>query len=263
VANFNNAIDKGSLLEPRGRSAWDMYLDMVKGDPNKPELIPIKTKLADALANEGQQIMDKQMNPTQLDLPVEDYQKASAVFAKAYQLRPENQHLNVMQHVTEGRALTMLQRYEDAQKTLQKAVEIDPNSALAHLSLGIAFREQQRYFLAERELKRAVELQNDWFLPHYHLALTYEAGKSEDDALREYTAALNLNDKNAAIYARMGLLYLSQKKYTAAAAALEKSLAIKPDSDLYNKLGNAYFGMGKNDEASKAYRMARETRSKP
>jgi uncharacterized protein HemY len=58
-------------------------------------------------------------------------------------------------------------------------------------------------------------------------------------------------------------LYLGQKKYSAAAAALEKSLAIKPDGDLYNKLGNAYFGMGKQDEASKAYRMAREARSKP
>ena len=57
-------------------------------------------------------------------------------------------------------------------------------------------------------------LQTDWFLPHYHLGLTYEAGKSEDDALKEYTAALNLNDKSSAIYARLGLLFLSQKKYS-------------------------------------------------
>ena len=157
VSNFNLAIERGSLLEPRGHSAWDMYLEMVKGDPNKPELAPIKAKLADALANEGQQIMDRQLNPTQLDLPLTDYQKASSVFAKAYELRPDNPHLNAMQQVSEGRALTILQRYDEAQKALLRAVEIDPSSAVAHMSLGIAYREQQRYFLAERELKRAVE----------------------------------------------------------------------------------------------------------
>ncbi|HZS46280.1 MAG TPA: caspase family protein [Blastocatellia bacterium] len=260
MASFNLAIETGSLVEPRGKSAWDMYLNMVKGDPNRSDLQPIKSKLADALASEGDRIMDKQKDPAQLDLSLEDYQKASAVFAKAYQLRPDNQHLNAMQQVSEGRALTLLQRFDEAQKTLQHATELDPNSAAAHMALGIAFREQQRFFLAERELKRAIELQGDWFLPHYNLGLTYEAGKSEDDAIREYTAALSLNDKQPAIFARLGLLYLGQKKYSAAAAALEKSLALKPDSELYNKLGNAYFGMGKQEEASKAYRMAREAR---
>ena len=261
MVNFNNAMERGSLLEPRGRSAWDSYLDMVKGDPNKPELVPVKARLSDALAAEGQTIIDRQMDPINFEVTLVDYQKASAVFAKAYQLRPDNQKLNSLQQISEGRALTLLQRYEEAQKTLQKATDIDPQSALAHMALGIAFREQQRYFLAERELKRAIELQGDWFLPHFNLGLTYEAGKSEDDALKEYTAALSLNDKSHLIYARLGLLYLSQKKYSAAAAALEKAVAIKPDSDLYNKLGNAYFGMGKQEEASKAYRTARETRT--
>ena len=261
MINFNNAMERGSLLEPRGRSAWDSYLDMVKGDPNKPELAPVKTRLSDALAAEGQTIIDKQMDPVNFDVTLVEYQKASAVFAKAYQLRPDNPKLNTLQQVSEGRALTLLQRYEEAQKTLQKATDLDPESALAHMALGIAFREQQRYFLAERELKRAIELQGDWFLPHLNLGLTYEAGKSEDDAIKEYTAALSLNDKSPVVYARLGLLYLSQKKYSAAAAALEKSVAMKPDSDLYNKLGNAYFGMGKQEEASKAYRMARETRT--
>ena len=262
VASFYSAIEAGSLLEPRGRSAWDYYLEMVKGDPNRPELASFKARLADALAAEGERVMARLLEPTAAEPSLEDYQRASTSFAKAYQLRPDNQRLNALQRVSEGQSLILLQRYEEAQKVLQKAVELAADSALAHQALGVAFREQQRHFLAEREFKRAIELAPGSFFPRYNLALTYEAGKSEDDAIREYLAALALDEKQPVVLARLGNLYLAQKKYAEAAAALEKSVALKPNSELYNKLGNAYFGLGRQEDATRAYRLARETRPK-
>ncbi|PYU23522.1 MAG: hypothetical protein DMG30_11485 [Acidobacteria bacterium] len=81
-------------------------------------------------------------------------------------------------------------------------------------------------------------------------------------AVAEYNAALeqtNETDPNRNIVlARLGEAYEVDNKYSDAAAAYAKAVALKPDPSYYNNLGNSLARTGKIDDALTAYQKAIE-----
>ena len=81
-------------------------------------------------------------------------------------------------------------------------------------------------------------------------------------AVNEYTAALEQtseSDPNRNIVlARLGEAYEVNNKYSDAASAYAKAVALKPDPSYYNNLGNSLARTGKIDDALGAYQKAIE-----
>jgi tetratricopeptide (TPR) repeat protein len=81
-------------------------------------------------------------------------------------------------------------------------------------------------------------------------------------AVNEFNAALeqtNETDPNRNIVlARMGEAYEIDNKYSDAATAYSKAVALKPDPSYYNNLGNSLARTGKIDDALQAYQKAIE-----
>lgn len=81
-------------------------------------------------------------------------------------------------------------------------------------------------------------------------------------AVTEFNAALeqtNETDPNRNIVlARLGEAYEVDNKYSDAAAAYAKAVALKPDPSYYNNLGNSLARTGKTDDALAAYQKAIE-----
>jgi len=81
-------------------------------------------------------------------------------------------------------------------------------------------------------------------------------------AVTEFTAAIEgtaETDTNRNILmARMGEAYELDGKYTEAAGAYQKAVALKPDPSYYNNLGNSLARTGKVDDALAAYQKAIE-----
>jgi tetratricopeptide (TPR) repeat protein len=86
--------------------------------------------------------------------------------------------------------------------------------------------------------------------------------QADATAVTEYTAALeqtNETDPNRNIVlARLGEAYEVNNKYSDAAAAYSKAVALKPDPSYYNNLGNSLARTGKIDDALTAYQKAIE-----
>jgi tetratricopeptide (TPR) repeat protein len=81
-------------------------------------------------------------------------------------------------------------------------------------------------------------------------------------AITELQAALDGtgetdNNRNI-ILARLGDAYSTDNKFTEAAGAYQKAVALKPDPGYYNNLGNSLARIGKVDEALAAYQKAIE-----
>jgi tetratricopeptide (TPR) repeat protein len=83
-------------------------------------------------------------------------------------------------------------------------------------------------------------------------------------AITELQAALegtaDTDSNHPLVLAKLGEAYEADGKYTEAADAYQKAVAMKPDPAYYNNLGNCLARLGKTDEATNAYQQAIITR---
>ncbi len=113
---------------------------------------------------------------------------------KALSLDPSNRHALVWQ----AQIYTRLNRWEDAEKTLRRALKEHPNYWLAYNELGFGLHGQARY----------------------------------REAIQAFRAASLAAPKNSMALANLGGEYLQVGEFAEALRSLQQGLALDPDSDL-------------------------------
>ncbi len=73
-------------------------------------------------------------------------------------------------HAYLGDLLYHISRPEDAKAKLERALALDPKLAMAHASLGLVFMGQDKFVEAKRHLQQAVEESTNNYLVHYYYA---------------------------------------------------------------------------------------------
>jgi len=93
---------------------------------------------------------------------------------------------NADAHYFLGDLLLHINRYDDAARQLQKAIALNPGSAIALASLGMVRVRQRQGAEARRLLQQATTLEPDNYLTHYYYA--YALSREEMDEEQEITA---------------------------------------------------------------------------
>jgi tetratricopeptide (TPR) repeat protein len=78
-----------------------------------------------------------------------------------------------------------------------RAVELDPESAMAHDVLGWAYHLTGHWGEARTHLQRALALDLDLARAHYHLGALYAARGDVEAAQREYQRAIDLDTEGS------------------------------------------------------------------
>ena len=83
------------------------------------------------------------------------------------------------------------------------------------------------------KINKSLELKNDWEIPYFFRAVAYQALENFDEAILDYTKALQLNDKMTDAYYNRAKILLSRKDIQnpdikRAVADLEKALELDP-----------------------------------
>jgi len=119
-----------------------------------------------------------------------------------------------------------------------KALQMDPGSPDAHRALG-------RYYMFTGDLAKAEEsfincnkIDLKYALGHRTLAWLKASQGKLDDALRSAKVAHQLAPTDLETLLLISLIYISQLKYTAAMATLQRAIELGPD------YGRAYFNLG-------------------
>ncbi|MCK4758393.1 MAG: tetratricopeptide repeat protein, partial [Candidatus Aminicenantes bacterium] len=182
--------------------------------------------------------------------------------------------------------------YDDSRKTLEKAVELDPDFAVAYLylaralgSLGMSRERNSAYEKAKTLSQRASEkerlyieamfansVEND---PekymrilkqmaekypkekrvHYHLASYYDIEEVFDKAIEEYTRALELDPNYGYALNSFAYMYSDMGEYEKAIEYFKRYAAVLPgDANPVDSMAELYFRMGKLDEAIAKYK---------
>jgi tetratricopeptide (TPR) repeat protein len=127
-----------------------------------------------------------------------------------------------------------------------KALELDETLAQAHASLGVV-----KFFYgwdwpgAERELRRAIELNPNYAVAHHCYGVLLNTLQRNDEAVTELQRALALDPLSLGVNNYLGAALINAGRYDDAIKHLEQALELDPNhGDAHGTLGDAYLAKG-------------------
>jgi tetratricopeptide (TPR) repeat protein len=151
-----------------------------------------------------------------------------------------------------GRLYATLRAWDDARKSFEQAVEIDPTNQLTHFALGGVLEEQKEILPAFEAYKRALEL-----------SPSSEEARSAVERLARLVPEDKIPDaikrQRSQHAAQVGSVALGLKRYDEALRYFNEALTLLSDDvTLWAKLSEARFGLGDVVGALKAVEVAAE-----
>ena len=100
-----------------------------------------------------------------------------------------------------------------------------------YLDNGIYDIQDGKYKSAIENINKSLELKSDWEIPYFYRAVAYHTMENFNEAMLDYTKALQLNDKTTDAYFNRAKIILSRKDIEnpdvkAAVSDLEKALEL-------------------------------------
>jgi serine/threonine-protein kinase len=140
-----------------------------------------------------------------------------------------------------------------AEKEYKRALELNPNYAVAHQWYSEYLAYTGRHDESIAEAKRAQELDPLSLSINHNLGLIYYEARQYDLAIEEYQKTLHMGPNFIVTYNYLGLAYAGKKMYIDAVAKVQKAIDLSErQSPLFiGTLGIIYSFMGKRDEAEK------------
>jgi len=129
-----------------------------------------------------------------------DWPAAEKEYRRALELNPND----AMAHGWYGEYLLATARYEEAIVQLRQAVALDPLSSNHAAGLGFVLYLARRYDQGIREFQKALELEPDMIYAHQGLGWVYEQKKMYREAIAEQEKAVNLTNRDGFAVANLG-----------------------------------------------------------
>ena len=169
-------------------------------------------------------------------------------FDAAVELQPDNGY----NYFNRGYAFLMEENYGDAVNDFNEAVLLIPDMYEAYWNRGIAYNWLEENKLALKDLKQAVELipQYNPYLLRDRAVVLNELGLY-DDALNDYTLAIDIFPDEAVFYAERGLVLQTIGNNQAAVADLDTAILLRsvPNADDYYNRGISHAQLMQYEEA--------------
>jgi CHAT domain-containing protein/Flp pilus assembly protein TadD len=171
--------------------------------------------------------------------------------------------INALEAVVEGKTLAARRRWTEAIAAYRRAIQLDPNLAVAHNNLGTALAQQGRLQEAEDAYRRAIQLDANLASAYNNLGeVLAESGRPQEaEQVRNQASTLlsNTSFANVISYLNLGIALENQGKHEEAIAAYELAIEVNPTlGTAYNNLGNSLRSLERFEDAAEAYRRAIE-----
>ncbi len=154
-------------------------------------------------------------------------------------------------HLERGRVLLMQNRPKDAEKEFQKALQQDPQDAIAMALLSECYMESSRYPEALEMAKNAIHEEPEIPFLYYVLAKAQYYNKRTRDARQTIQTGLEMDPENADFYLMLSNIEFYDEKWEAALEAAKRGLALEPDSvNLINLRAQALVKLNRKEEAA-------------
>lgn len=139
-----------------------------------------------------------------------------------------------------GKSLKLIEfgNPKQAVSDLQKIVSSNPKDANAHAALGIAYLGTDKIAEAEKEIALAYDIEHKSVLVRTSRGMLFGKQGNRQDAVKEFTQALKIDDKNVGTYLYLARFYLSVDSLKSAEVTLYRAQAVN-DKDVRPFIGLA------------------------
>jgi len=141
-----------------------------------------------------------------------------------------------------------------------KAIETQPNFAVAWSNLGCVFNAQGEIWLAIHHFEKAVQLDPNFLDAYINLGNVLKETRIFDRAVGAYLRALNLSPNNAVVHGNLACVYYEQGLIDLAVDTYRRAIELQPNfPDAYCNLANALKEQGQPatiQEAEECYNTA-------
>jgi tetratricopeptide (TPR) repeat protein len=171
----------------------------------------------------------------------------------------DNRQLGYWPYLLLGVAYRQTGRLDDAIREFRRAVDLQPDNALAYVGLGNAFEKSNRLPEAAAEYAKAVELKPDYLDAYAGLASVDIQLQRLPDSWKALQAVerLNWTSTNYVAYEALATSYQTFGQWQWSVNSATKAVTLKPEcAECYWLLGNGYRNLGRGDESRIAYQQA-------
>ena len=159
--------------------------------------------------------------------------------------------------VRQAQDLLRTRQFTEAVEVLRRAIQIQPNLAVAHIHLSIALMGIGQRDEASSEAKRAIELDPNDAAAYVALGNIDSSMRRYSEAIRAYQQAATLDSNYLSAYVNLGMAYGTTARYPESAEAFQQALRIEPNNvTALNGLGIAQFRMGQREEGIQTVKQA-------
>ena len=153
--------------------------------------------------------------------------------------------------------LNELKRLEEALASFDRALALEPHSAIAFYNRGNALGALKRFDEALASYERAIALEPDHADTFNNKGNVLNELKRFGEALASYDRAIALKPDYADAFNNRGIALVHLKRLEEALASYDKAIALKPDyADAFNNRGIALGELKRLDEALASYEQA-------
>jgi tetratricopeptide (TPR) repeat protein len=151
-----------------------------------------------------------------------------------------------------GVALLEQFKHKEGADQFRRALGLDPKLALARTNLAIALYNVPDLAAAQKEAEAAAIASPNAPQPHYILGLIARQQNRTEDAYAAFQRVLKLDPRDVGANVQLGQLYVQQRKFPEAVAALRTALEEEPynGTALYN-LGTSLLRGGQREEGQR------------
>jgi eukaryotic-like serine/threonine-protein kinase len=161
--------------------------------------------------------------------------------------------LEALQAFSQGQAMHQRLNDEQAIPHLQRAIQLDPNFAMAHATLGVVYGNTAQSNLEEEALKKAFSLKDRasereklYISAHYYDEATGEIDKS----IQIYEQWKQVYPREALPWDNLSLLYFQTGDHEKSLANASQAMRLDPkDRYAYQNLAGVYEALNRFDEA--------------
>jgi len=141
-----------------------------------------------------------------------------------------------------GRTYYRMGRLDEAISEYKKALDINPDYAMAHSNLGAAYNSKNMLNDAISECKKAIAINPNFAMAHYNLGTAYYKKGMLDEAISDYKKALIIKPHLAEAHYNLGAAYHEKGDLDKAISEYKRAIDIKPDYTVaHNNLAVAYY----------------------
>ena len=156
-------------------------------------------------------------------------------------------------------SLSFLGDLLEAERIVQQAIAVDPNSALAHAVYSEILVDSERYEEGGEQSRLALELDPSLLEVRRARGYVLELTGNYEEAIIEYNAALNVNDNIADLHLSLGRVYRALGQNNEAINEFNLANALDPTNPLPDTyIGRIYLLTGEYGKAVQTFEKAAE-----